>query len=180
MSGLTVDRGLVVAFHFSLTDQDGELIDDSSGRPPLSYLHGHGGVVPGLAEAMEGRCEGEHFQVAVPPEKAYGAQGGGPPQPMPREAFPPELLIVPGMQFDAMDQSGHPLLLWVIDVQGDEVFVSDHHPLAGKTLHFDIEIVEIRTATPQELEKGQPDMPGMEFEALADQAMSFMGETVDE
>ena len=67
MSGLTVDRGLVVAFHFSLTDQDGELIDDSSGRPPLSYLHGHGGVVPGLAEAMEGRCEGEHFQVAVPP-----------------------------------------------------------------------------------------------------------------
>ncbi|HET8790101.1 MAG TPA: peptidylprolyl isomerase [Modicisalibacter sp.] len=150
---MQIAQNSVVAFHYTLTNDEGEVLDSSEGREPLTYLHGAGNIIPGLEKELEGRENGEKLQVAVNPEEGYGETQPSLVQEVPRDSFQGVESIEPGMQFQAQTQGG-PLMVTVTKVEGDTVVVDGNHPLAGQKLNFDVEIAEVREATPEEAEHG--------------------------
>lgn len=149
----------VVSFHYTLTDDAGAVIDSSSGREPLAYLHGAGNIVPGLEEALGGRAAGDRFKVAVAPEEGYGVHHEGLVQQVPAAAFAGVDSIEVGMEFHAQGPQG-PLAVTVTAVDGDTVTIDGNHPLAGKTLHFEIEVTSVRASTEEERMHGHVHGPG--------------------
>ncbi len=154
-----VSEGKVVVFHYTLTDDEGETIETSKDKQPLPYLHGTNQIVKGLEEEMEGKSEGDSFQVEVAPAKGYGEKQGPGPQGVDRSEFPEDVELYEGMAFTAEAEDGSHLPLWVTSIEDDEVFVDSNHPLAGETLHFDVDIVSIRDATDEEIAHGHPHGP---------------------
>lgn len=144
----------VATFHYTLTDDDGNVIDKSSQDRPLSYFHGGGNIVPGLENALEGRKAGDSLKVDVKPEEGYGLRNESLIQAVPRQAFQGIDTIEPGMQFQAQGGAG-PMLVTVVEVGDTDVRIDGNHPLAGKTLHFAIDITDVREATEQEKQVGQ-------------------------
>lgn len=159
MSDLIISAGKVVAFHYTLTDDDGDVIDSSEGREPLDYLHGAGNIVPGLERQLLGKTTGDRLDAIVPPEEGYGQRMGA-PQAVPRQALPPDLDPMPGMQLMAQGPDGNPFPLWIARVDEEQIWVDRNHPLAGVTLHFAVEIVSIRDASDEENAHGHPHGPG--------------------
>ncbi|MCA9679795.1 MAG: peptidylprolyl isomerase [Kofleriaceae bacterium] len=151
--------GTVVSIHYTLRDDDGDVVDSSVGNDPLDYLHGASNIVPGLEAAMTGKQVGDKFKVTVTPADGYGEVEGPGPRPVPRSAFPDDLEIEAGMQFFVRGPDGEPFPVWVADLQGDDVLVDSNHPLAGETLHFEVEVMSIRAATSEEIEHGHPHGP---------------------
>lgn len=143
----------VASFNYTLTNDAGEVLDTSNGREPLAYLHGAGNIVPGLEKAMEGKSAGETFKVDVAPEEGYGERHDALVQVVPRDAFQGVDDIQPGMQFQAQSNQGV-MSVTVTKIEDGQVTVDGNHPLAGETLHFDIEVTEVREATAEELEHG--------------------------
>lgn len=143
----------VATFHYTLTDDAGAVIDSSQGREPLAYLHGAGNIVPGLERALEGRGSGDRFNVDVAPEEGYGVRHEALVQTVPRAAFQGVDELEVGMQFQASSNAG-PMTVVITALEGDEVTVDGNHPLAGQTLHFAIEVTEVRAATDDECEHG--------------------------
>jgi len=143
----------VASFHYTLTDDAGTVIDSSEGREPLAYLHGAGNIVPGLEKAMAGRAAGEQFKVTVAPEEGYGLHNEQLIQSVPREAFQGVDNIEPGMRFQAQTQNG-PVNVEVKEVAEQTVTIDGNHPLAGKALHFDVTVAEVREASEEELSHG--------------------------
>lgn len=150
-----VAEGKVVIIHFTLRDEAGEVLDTSDGDEPMPYLHGYDNVVPGLEAALEGKRVGEKLSVVVPPEEAYGFPSGVADQAVPREEFPDDVEIEEGMEFYGEGDEGM-VPIWVTRVTDDTVFITMDHPLAGQSLHFDVEIVAIRDANEDEIEHGHP------------------------
>lgn len=143
----------VAAFHYTLTNDAGEVLDSSRAREPLVYLHGSGNIVPGLEKALAGKKAGEKLKVDVIPEEGYGARVPALVQEVPRTAFQGVDKVEPGMQFKAESNMG-PVTVTVTQVDEDKVTVDGNHPLAGETLHFDVEITEVREASAEEAEHG--------------------------
>ena len=143
----------VASFHYTLTNDSGEVLDSSEGRQPLSYLHGAGNIVRGLESALSGRSTGERFDVTVRPADGYGERVDQLVQVVPREAFKGIEQLEPGMRFQAQTQQGA-LPVVVTKIEGDQVTVDGNHPLAGQTLHFAVEVTEVREASAEELEHG--------------------------
>ena len=143
----------VVSFHYTLTDDAGAVIDRSPDDRPLSYLHGAGNIVPGLENALAGHAVGDELTVDVEPELGYGVRHEGLVQSVPKQAFQGVDNVQLGMQFRAQTEGGS-LLVTVVEVGDDEVRVDGNHPLAGKTLHFAIEVTDVREASAEELEHG--------------------------
>lgn len=143
----------VASIHYTLTDKTGKVIDASPTGEPLMYLHGAGNIVPGLEQALEGRQAGDRFDVAVAPEGGYGPRHEQLIQVVPREAFHGVDTLEPGMQFEAQGGQG-PMMVTVTKVDAANVTVDGNHPLAGETLHFAIEVADVRAATEEELEHG--------------------------
>jgi FKBP-type peptidyl-prolyl cis-trans isomerase SlyD len=143
----------VASFHYTLTDDAGQVLDSSEGRGPLVYLHGSGQIVPGLEKAMEGRSTGDRFEVDVVPEEAYGPHHEALVQDQPREAFQGVEDIRPGMQFQGRGPQGE-FSVTVTAVQDDSVRVDGNHPLAGQTLHFAVEVTDVRAASAEEMAHG--------------------------
>ena len=152
----TVDDGKVVVFHYTLRNGDGDVLDTSDGQEPLATLQGAANIVPGLERELAGHTVGERLEVTVAPADGYGEPAGPGPQPVDRAAFPGDMEIHPGMPFFAEGPDGEHLTLWVTDVTDDAVYVDGNHPLAGETLHFEVEIVNVREATDEEKEHGHP------------------------
>ncbi len=146
---MKIERDRVVKIRYTL-EVEGEVLDQGE----VAYLHGHQNLIQGLEEALEGRDEGESFRVQVPAEKAYGPYDPEGVQVVPLEAFPEGAEVVPGAQFYAQDPAGNPMPLTVVEVQGDEVTVDFNHPLAGKDLSFEVEVLKVRPATEEELLHG--------------------------
>ena len=146
---MTASKGQVVTIRYTLHVED-ELIDQGE----LDYLHGHRNIVAGLEEALEGEAAGERVVVSVSPEKGYGPYDPQGVQVVDREAFPADAEIVEGAMFYAEDQDGNPLPFTVLSVEGKDVTIDFNHALAGETLNFDVTLVAIRPATPEELEYG--------------------------
>jgi FKBP-type peptidyl-prolyl cis-trans isomerase SlyD len=156
----TITAGKVVALHYTLRDNEGELIDGSDQGDPLYYLHGAENLVPGLESALEGRRVGDKLSVTVPPDEAYGERQGPGPQAVPRDAFPEDAELEEGMPFSVENEEGEEIDLWISRVEDDQVFVDVNHPLAGMTLCFDVEVMSVRDATVEEQVHGHPHGPG--------------------
>jgi len=150
---MQIAQNAVAAFHYTLTDDEGQVIDSSAGREPLTYLHGSGHIVPGLERQMEGRAAGDKFTADVVPEEGYGVRHEELMQEVPRAAFQGVEDIQPGMQFQGNGPQGQ-VNVTVTKVENDVVFIDANHPLASKTLHFAIEVTDVRGATAEELAHG--------------------------
>lgn len=145
----------VVMFHYTLKDDSGEQIESSRTGEPLAYIHGQGNIIPGLEEALEGHSVGDQFDVELAPGDAYGDRDERLVQEVPRDIFEGVDEVEVGMQFRAESQAGEQMVT-VTEVEGEEVTVDGNHPLAGETLHFDVEVTGVREATEEELEHGHP------------------------
>ena len=154
-----VKKDAVVSLSYTLTNADGQELDKSSADKPFAYLHGNKQIVPGLENALEGLTLGDKKEVTVPPAEGYGEFVPGLKMDIERSNFPKDIKIQAGMQFSA-DANGENRTFTVTGLEGDKVQVDGNHPLAGQTLHFDVEVVEIRDATKEELEHGHIHGPG--------------------
>ncbi|HMM66195.1 MAG TPA: peptidylprolyl isomerase [Dokdonella sp.] len=143
----------VASFHYTLTNDAGDVLDSSEGREPLAYLHGVGNIVPGLEREMAGHVAGDSFSVDVAPEDGYGSYIDELVQVVPRKSFEGVADLAVGMQFQAQTGQG-PIAVVVTEIEGDDVTVDGNHPLAGETLHFAVEIVDVRAASAEELQHG--------------------------
>ena len=143
----------VASFHYTLTDDTGRVIDSSAGHAPLTYLHGAGNIVPGLEKAMVGRSSGDAFDVVVAPEEGYGEPNEMLVQVVPRAAFQGVEELAVGMEFQAHTPQG-PMSVSIAKIEGDEITVDGNHPLAGRTLHFAIEVTDVREASLEEVMHG--------------------------
>ncbi|WP_123104555.1 FKBP-type peptidyl-prolyl cis-trans isomerase [Acidithiobacillus sulfuriphilus] len=158
---MIVAKDKVVTIDYTLTDEEGELIDSSEGEEPLIYLHGHHGIIPGLENALAGHRAGDKVQVSIPPEAGYGDWEEDLVEVVGVEDFDdPEELEV-GMQFETMTEEGSKMAT-VIDIEGDDVTVDLNHPLAGMTLNFDVTVLGVRDATAEELAHGHVHGAGEE------------------
>jgi FKBP-type peptidyl-prolyl cis-trans isomerase SlyD len=151
---MNIANNCVVAFHYTLTDDTGTEIDSSKGQEPLAYLHGQGGIIPGLERELTGKTIGDAMKVTVQPADGYGELNPELIQPVPREAFQGVDQIDVGMQFQAQGQGGQMQMVVVKEVTDETVTVDANHPLAGQVLHFDVSIAEVREASEEELEHG--------------------------
>jgi FKBP-type peptidyl-prolyl cis-trans isomerase SlyD len=150
---MEVTHGAVVAMNYTLTDDDGELIDSS--QEPLVYLHGYGNIIPGLEKGLEGAAPGQRHTVVVEPAEAYGETDPGAIITVPSDTVPEGVELTPGMVVVGDTPSG-PIQLTVCEVNDDNIVVDGNHPLAGKRLHFEVEIVTVRAASDEELAEGCP------------------------
>ena len=149
----------VASFHYTLTNDKGEVLDSSTGGDPMAYLHGQGNIIGGLEKALLGKKAGDKLKVTVAPGEAYGERRQELVQQVPKAAFQGVPEIQPGMAFTAQSNQGA-MRVVVTAVEGDNVTVDGNHPLAGETLHFDVEIAEVRVASEEELSHGHVHGPG--------------------
>jgi FKBP-type peptidyl-prolyl cis-trans isomerase SlyD len=149
----------VVSFHFTLKNDEGEVLDSSAGNDPLTYLHGAGNIIPGLENALVDKKVGDKFDVTLTPEQGYGARDEKLLQKIPKNQFPDPDKLQEGMQFQINGPQG-PLVLTVLEVTENDVVVDGNPELAGQTLHFNIEVSEVRAASAEELEHGHVHGPG--------------------
>lgn len=148
-----VAKDTVVKFNYTLTNNKGEVLDQSRGEP-LAYLHGYHNIILGLETQMTGKSVGDKFVATIAPKDAYGEYVSEAVQEVPRANFQGVDNIEVGMQFQSQSDDGHVMLVTVKEVTDDVVVVDGNHPLAGVELTFDVEIVDIREATKEELAHG--------------------------
>lgn len=149
----------VVTLEYTLTDDSGEVIDASDGEP-LEYLHGQGQLVPGLERQLEGHKAGETLAVDVLPAEGYGDHEPARVVQVERNELPADLDPEVGMELNTEGPNGEPITLWITDVSETEITLDGNHPLAGQTLHFNIEVRAVRAATEEELTHGHVHGPG--------------------
>lgn len=150
---MPVEHNSVVNFHYRLTDEAGELLEDSHEHEPMTYLHGHGNIIVGLERAMAGRNAGESFSATIAPEEAYGVRRPDAVQRIPMKAVMTRGKLTPGMMIAVNTEHG-PRHVQVIKPGKFTVDVDTNHPLAGVTLTFAIDILDIRAATDEERAHG--------------------------
>lgn len=152
--------GKVVSLHYTLRDDQNEVIESSFGSEPMLYLHGAQNIVPGLEKALNGQGVGFKGKITVAPAEAYGERVDEPPQAVPRTAFPAHVELEPGMSLLARGPNNQQVPIWVVAVEGDKVLVESQHPLAGVTLNFEVEVLAIRDASAEEQQHGHPHGEG--------------------
>ena len=155
---MTIADRHVVSIHYTLRDEAGEVLDSSVGGEPLAYLHGRGNLIPGLERALSGRSAGERLQVQIAPGDAYGEYDARLVQRVPRRALKGIADLRVGMRLQAQTAQG-PKPVTVTHILGDLVTLDGNHPLAGKSLTFDVEITAVRPASPEELAHGHVHGP---------------------
>jgi FKBP-type peptidyl-prolyl cis-trans isomerase SlyD len=154
-----IEKNRVVQIHYTLRDDQGVVIDSSSGRDPLTYLHGQGNIIPGLEQALAGKAAGDSFDVTVPPAEGYGQRDDRLVQIIPRSKFAEGAELAPGMQVRASGPQGARLVM-ITKVERDFVTVDANHPLAGRMLHFSVEVAAVRKASHDEVTHGHAHGPG--------------------
>lgn len=156
---MQIAKDSVVQIDYTLTDTEGKVLDSSRGHEPLAYLHGASNIIPGLENALTGKSAGDGLTVSVPPEQAYGVRHEQMIQDVPRKAFGDADVKV-GMQFQAQGQNAGGRLVTVVAVNPDTIRIDANHPLAGQTLNFDVKVVSVRAATPEEITHRHVHGPG--------------------
>jgi len=146
-------RGAVVTLNYTLRNDEGELLDGPD--QAIEYLHGFGNIIPGLENALEGAQPGNRQSVVVEPADAYGDVDPTAIITLPTDTVPEGMLVEVGMQVIGDTPSG-PVQLTVREVTEDAIVVDANHPLAGVRLHFDVEVVDVRAASEEELAQGYP------------------------
>lgn len=156
---MNVEQDRVVLFHYELSDEAGLALESSRDRDPLAILFGHRNVIPGLEAALEGHTSGDRFRVEVKPEDGYGLRTEGWTQRVSKKHLPNARRLVPGSRTVLRTGSG-PRTVTVLKVGSSVVDVDLNHPMAGRTLCFDVEIVDVREAAPEEIAHGHVHGPG--------------------
>jgi len=150
---MKISENKVVVLHYAVSDSDDTLIDSSYDHSPLSIIHGTGYLIPGLEDALTDHVTGDKFEVAVTAENAYGDRHDEFVQTVPKSMFESVEDLEVGSQLRATTDDGEQTVI-VIDVTDEEITVDGNHPLAGIDLKFDVEILEVRDATEDELQHG--------------------------
>lgn len=156
---MQIEAHKVVTLNYTLTDNEGNIIDQSQDGS-FAYLHGASNIIPGLENALQGKQPGDALDVSVAPEEGYGERDAAKTQEVPRNMFPEDTAIEPGMQFHAQGPNGETLVVTVANVEDDTITVDGNHPLAGVQLNFAVEVVEVRDALQEEIEHGHVHGPG--------------------
>lgn len=152
---MQIAKHKVAAIHYTLRDSDGNVLDSSEGRDPLYYIQGIGNLIPGMEEGLEGRESGEKLDLKISPAKGYGELNPQLVQQVPLNAFGGQE-VKPGMRFS----TNRGETVTVTEVGVESVTVDGNHPLAGMELNFEVEVVEVRNATADELQHGHVHGPG--------------------
>lgn len=154
-----IKNGTVVSMTYCLTNASGEELDRADHGEPFSYLHGSGQIVPGLEAAMVGMLVGSKKKVVIEPAEAYGELDEKLRTTVDRSNFPPDQDLEIGMQFAADVGEDERIVFTVTGIEGDKVHIDGNHPLAGETLHFDVEVLGMREATKEEIAHGHAHGP---------------------
>jgi FKBP-type peptidyl-prolyl cis-trans isomerase SlyD len=155
---VNIEKNRVVTLNYTLRDEQGTILDTSSGRAPLSYVHGKGNIIPGLEQALSGKAAGDKLDVTVAPEQGYGPRDERLVQIVPKTKFGEVGGLAPGMQVRVGGPQGQRIVS-VVRVDRDFVTIDGNHPLAGRTLHFSVEIAEVRKASHEEVAHGHVHGP---------------------
>ena len=148
---MNIADNLYVAFDYKLALDSGEEVDSSSEGQPLGFITGSNRIIPGLEKAMMGRAVGDSLKISVEPEDAYGQVNPELFQDVPRNQFPDDIELQPGMTFQAQGPQG-PMVINIKEIKDENTVTIDlNHPLTGQKLHFDVNIVEVREPTAEEL-----------------------------
>lgn len=150
---MIIQNDFAVTINYKVTNTEGELIDSSEVSGPLTYLHGHRNIIPGLEQALNGKTVGDAIETEVAPADAYGDLNDDLVQRVPKAAFEGVEDIQEGMRFQAQTEQG-PVSVVVTAVEDDVIVVDGNHPLAGVTLLFTAEVTGVREATAEELTHG--------------------------
>jgi len=157
---MTIAQHKVVTIHYKVVDADSEeLIDSSENDEPMTYLHGERNIIPGLEQALEGKVVGDELEVTIAAADAYGERSEDRIQQVPKEAFQEIETITPGMTVTAETEQGQ-ISLVVTEVDEATVTVDANHPLAGKSLKFNVSIEAVRDASEEEIAHGHVHGPG--------------------
>jgi FKBP-type peptidyl-prolyl cis-trans isomerase SlyD len=148
-----VAKDLVVSLAYTLK-VDGKLFDEADQDDPLLYLHGHKNIVPGLEKSLAGMKIGQSKTVVVKPAEGYGEYDEEAIEVVPRDEFPDEIPLQTGVEIVIEDEDGDEVDATIVEVTKTEVTLDMNHPLAGKELHFEVTVLDLRTATKEELEHG--------------------------
>lgn len=156
---MKIDGSKVVTFHYTLKDEEGAQMESSRESQPMSYLHGAQNIIPGLEKAMQGKQAGDEFEVTVEPAEAYGERNEGNVQRVPAKHFKDPRRLERGQLVSLQTRNG-PVQAVVIKVGRFNVDLDTNHPLAGKSLTFEVEITDVRDATEEEVSHGHVHGPG--------------------
>lgn len=151
---MVIGEKKIVSLNYTLKNAAGEVLDSSEGQAPLSYIHGTQQIVPGLERELTGLTAGQSKDVVVKPEDGYGGRDLEGIFGVPRAAFPPDAHLEVGQSFIGEDDEGQSVPVRVVEVTAERVMVDANHPLAGETLYFHVDVVEVRDATAEELAHG--------------------------
>ena len=152
---MNIDAHKAVTLAYTLTDKDGNVLDKADANEPFIYLHGTGGIIPGLENALQGKVKGDSLQVSLEPADAYGDYSENLLQDVPMEMFAgmDKKDLFEGAQFHAETNQGMQVVT-VKKINEDSITIDGNHPMAGKALNFDVTVLDVRDATPEEIEHG--------------------------
>jgi len=148
-----VDDGQVVSMHYTL-HVNGQVLDSSEGGEPLQFIQGMGHIIPGLEQELYNMKIGESKKVVVAAKDGYGEMDSEALMDVPRDSFPTDVPLEIGTEMELRDQSDHPVYARIETISADNVRLNMNHPLAGKELHFDVKIADLRPATDEEVSHG--------------------------
>jgi len=150
---MKVTKNTAVTINYRLTDDQGQLIDESSDGS-FCYLQGHDNIIPGLENALEGKQKGNTFKVEIAPENGYGMRDESKVETVPRDMFPSDEEILPGMEFHAEGPNQELMTISILEVNDDTIKIDGNDKLAGATLNFDVEVIDVREAEETEISHG--------------------------
>lgn len=149
---MNIDKNSVVKFHYTVTETGKEQLESSKNSDALSVLVGHGAIIPGLEEALMGKQAGDQIEVTISPEQAYGERREGLTQRIPKKLFK-NAKLTPGMQVVLPTEMGQRAMT-ILKVGMSVVDVDLNHPMAGKSLDFAVEVLDVRAANEEEIAHG--------------------------
>ena len=149
---MVISGKTVVSIQYTLKDVDGQLLDSSDESEPFTYLHGTGNIVVGLEKALSGKSAGDQLTVEVSPQEGYGEVDSKEIKTVDKPVFRGVDSIQVGMTFNAQSVDGSSKSIKATAIEGDKITIDSNHPLAGITLHFEVQVISIRKATEIEID----------------------------
>ena len=155
---LTIQKNSVVSIDYTLKNNEGTVIDTSSGRSPLTYMHGSGALIPGMENALEGKSEGDDFSISIEPTEAYGDHDKNLLHKVDRKELEHLPNLETGMEIEVLADND-PMVMTIVEISDEVVVLDGNHPLAGQTLNFSIQVRNIREASAEEISHGHVHGP---------------------
>lgn len=157
---MSLDMPKVITFNYTLKDESGNVLDSTNDKEPFSFLKGSNQILPKLEEALDEMIIGSKKNIKLAAADAYGEYDEGAVQKVKRNLFPEEAELEIGLTYFAHSPEGQHLQFVITEMENDDITVNFNHPLAGKNLEFDVHLLDVRDATPEEISHGHVHGPG--------------------